>query len=531
MKRLLLLLLVMCAVPAFSATVFVAQTAGTFSGGSACNGQTAESVATFNSGTETAGNIYYLCGVITTSPSLNGSGTSGNVITMRWDTGARISQPVATGININGSASFWLFDGLVPCGPGTACASTEESSLTGYGSWQGGIIEATANGSALANQSTPSTGFTGCNGCHDIEIRNLIVRNLYVHSSLTDGTNNADAQVFTWTCLGGSACAAGIISIHDSNIHDNGNAINIDVTSGTTVNIFNDDFYRNNWAIGNSGNGTRTVNIHDNAGHDVNNWDTTADTFHHNFLHNFTNVSSDSLALNLYNNFTYGNFGCCTTAQLAFTEVVNPANFFVYNNVTLEDCSNAEPIPGYEDALTSGPAQTIVNNTFIGCITTPSNDWAIELSGTGGVFENNVIQGYGQYVVVESGYTFTALDFNTYGPQGITGVNAWQFGSTGANSFSAWKTACACDSHGQQNANLNVNSNGVQQTGSVIIGSGTNLTTLGISTLDSATTAGNTIAAVARPSTGAWDAGAYEFGSSSGPSAVTGLKAIGVIIQ
>src|ERR1039458_8383908 len=48
-----------------AATTYVSQSGGTFSGGSACNGQTAESVATFNS-SQTASATYELCGVITT---------------------------------------------------------------------------------------------------------------------------------------------------------------------------------------------------------------------------------------------------------------------------------------------------------------------------------------------------------------------------------------------------------------------------------------------------------------------------------
>ena len=501
-------------------TFYVAQSAGTFSGGTACNGQAAESIATFNAGTEAAGNTYYFCGTITTTVNIHGSGNSSSPITFKWDTGSRISQPVAQAINLNGSSSFLLFDGGTPCGPGTSCDTAEQANMTGYVSGQTGIIEATANGSGLANQSFTSQAFINCNGCHDIEIRNLIIRNLYQHTSMTDTTMSIDAYAFTFECLIGSGCGTGPISIHDSTIHDNGNAIDLDRTVDSTINIYNNDFYRNNWAIGNSGNGTRTVNIHDNHIHDASNWDTSNDFFHHNGLHNFMNVATDSLALNFYNNLIDGNWGnCCTTATSLFTEVDSPNNFNVFNNVTIQYPGNLAP--AYDYQATGG---VFANNTSIGVATTPSNTNAVQIyaATTGVAFENNVIQGYGQYLYIQAGASFTTFDYNTYGPKGESGTNAWQTGSSGSSSFSGWQKVCSCDSHGQYNASLNVSSLGAPASGSVVLGAGTNLTDLQITALNSATSAGDTLSLVTRPASGAWAAGAYQLGGS-GPNPPVGV--------
>lgn len=323
MKRTLTALAgLMLALSAHGTTHYVAQSSGTFSGGSSCNGQTAISIATFNAlGSYTAGDLYYFCGAITTPPVINGSGTSGNVVTFRWDTGARISVAYGQIININGASAYLLFDGGIPCGPRTSCYTVESSNLTGYASGQAGIIEATANGSSLAHQDTNTQAFWGCNGCHDIEIRNLIIRNLYQHTSTTDATNSADTGNFVFQCASGSAsgCAAGTLSIHDSAIHDTGNAISIEKNSSNIVKLYNLEMWRNNWEVENSGDGTRTLFIYGNHWHDAANWDTTTDAFHHNGVHNYMNTSSDSLGFYVYNNIVDGNWGsCCATANFLF---------------------------------------------------------------------------------------------------------------------------------------------------------------------------------------------------------------------
>ena len=151
-----------------------------------------------------------LCGTFTTPLTINGSGRSGNVIEILWDTGTRISVPDNQIINLNGNNGYLLFDGGIACGQGTPCDSIEAANNNTYVPGQTGIIEATANGSQLPNQNVTTQAFYNCSGCHDIEIRNLIVRNLYVHSLFSDQTSSADTGNFTFQCSGGlSGCAAG----------------------------------------------------------------------------------------------------------------------------------------------------------------------------------------------------------------------------------------------------------------------------------------------------------------------------------
>lgn len=493
------------------ATRYISQSGGVFSGGTACNGQTAVSVATFNGLTPAAGDINWFCGTITSSITIGGSGSSGNVITFNWDTGSRISVTFGGIINV-GSQGFLLFDGGTPCGPGTSCYANESASPTGYPSNITGIMEATANGSSLANQNTSTQAFFGCSGCHDIEIRNLIIRNLYIHNLASDSTANADSGSFVFQCSSGQTACTGNLLIHDNDIHDTGNAISLEHFSAATIKIYNNEMWHNNWAIENSGNGTRTLFVYNNHWHDATNWDTSLDTYHHNGIHNFMNTSSDSLGLYVYNNKADGDWGsCCTTSNFLFTETAPPANFFVFNNVVIQSCnSNTEPA-NFAHTVNAGAGPAFYNNTFLGCGTTSSNVTAVELFGTTVTFENNAIEKYGQYVVTGSSATFSTLDYNTYGAIGLSGNSPWQFGATGDATFANWQSTSGGDSHGQKVSSLNVNASGAPNAGSPLLGVGNNLTSLCTGNL---TPLCSDINGIGRPSSGAWAVGAFNGAST-----------------
>jgi hypothetical protein len=511
MRLLLPVLLLLSALPASASDIYFAQSSAGGNTGASC--ANARAVSSMAAGDYTAGNTLHLCGTLTAGFSILGSGSLGNVITIKWEPSARISVAFGGIININGAKAFLLFDGGFPCGPGTTCNAVENANMTGYASGQTGIIEATANGSGLANQNTATTAFAGCDGCHDIEFRNLIIRNLYQHTSTSDETNGADGGSWVWSCWSASVngCVSGTLSIHDSFIHDTGNAIQIQKNSGNVVKIYNIDFARNNWALDYSGNGTRTLFFHDNICRDAKNWDTVGgaspDIFHHNCIHSYMNTSTDSLGTYIYNVKATGDWGaCCSTSNFLFVETATPSNMFVFNNASIQSCnSNTEP-PVTTRGQSSNVGITFYNNTFEGCGTTNANVEGTDYFGTGIVAENNANEGYGQFVVAGgTGTTFTTLDYNFYGAIGISGNAPWVLGSTNISTFATWKTDTGGDAHGGKLTSLNVNSSGVPQVGSGLIGVGVNLTSL---------CSGNLIPLCAdingngRPTVGAWTVGA-----------------------
>ena len=134
------LLLFIASVPMFGTTRYIAQSAGTFTGGTACNGHTAITPATFNSTTNAPGDINWICGTLTfsantTALQLNQSGTSGNPITIIFDSGAIMTSPEWPP---NGTS------GAIDLGGNSYITINGQGTSAGGGS--GGIIQATLNG-------------------------------------------------------------------------------------------------------------------------------------------------------------------------------------------------------------------------------------------------------------------------------------------------------------------------------------------------------------------------------------------------
>lgn len=514
------LLFVLTVIICSGADFYVAQTAQASADGSSCGKAYAMTFVNTRgnwanpkaAGKVGPGDVVHLCGLLTTAPWIYQSGNPGIPITFLWEPGARISFVSGQMIWLNGSKGYLVFDGGAPCGPGTACDAAEAANITGYASGQTGIIEATANGSGLANQSITTQAFMGCDGCHDIEIRNLIIRNLYQHTSLADSKMSADTGNFAFQCPGGnSGCAAGTISIHDSTVHDTGNAISIQKTSNTTVNVYNVDFYRNNWAMEISGSGTRALNIYGNHVHDATNWDTTANTYHHNFLHFYMDAGpTDSLASNVYNNLSAGDWGsCCTTATMIYSETTNPANFNVFNNVALQATGNRAP--AYVMGATGG---VFANNTIIGSMTQGSS-YAVSLYGSWRAVENNVVSGYTQLITeyTHTSFSATTFDYNQWGS--ALGTYPWDWISHHSPTFADWKSACGCDAHSPPPADsLGLNTGGTVQPGSPVIAAGANLASLGIPALNFDNVG------VPRASIGAWDIGAFVYNALRPPTSL-----------
>src|ERR1700722_9738227 len=104
LRLFLLPMLLAPSTPLFGTVRYIAQSAGTFSGGPACNGQTAITPAVWNATSESPGDISYVCGTINASAgatilSIGWSGTSSAPIQLIFDTGAIIQAPY---LNVNG---------------------------------------------------------------------------------------------------------------------------------------------------------------------------------------------------------------------------------------------------------------------------------------------------------------------------------------------------------------------------------------------------------------------------------------------
>jgi hypothetical protein len=176
--------------------------------------------------------------------------------------------------------------------------------------------------------------------------------------------------------------------------------------------------------------------------------------------------------------------------------------------------------------------QYVLNNTISPTANCPNSIVLEQTSGD--VLENNLIlSGNATYIYTDGVAGDLALaDYNSY--QTPAGANPF-YGPTACPSgasFASWKSNCGFDVHGQ-NTSITVNAAPFTlPSGSAAIGTATNLTSLGITALN--TGAPQTFGVsgscgtgcVPRASSGAWDGGAYPYQSgSAGPNPPSGLSA------
>lgn len=514
--------------PASATSVYIAQSSTGAASGADC--ADAFPVSWFNTaanwGSAAAqigpGTTVYLCGTFTgaansTMLSAQGSGASGNPITIMFETGANLTAPYwsASGGAINlGSQSYITVNG------GT-----------------NGIIQDTQNGTGLTYQ-VPSLGIYTVGG--NVTIENLTIENLYVHTSPSDTT--VDQTEVRCVYLSGSNVTVTNNLMHDAgwcvfHIFNNGDA-NVTVSNNQIYNIDHGIMVASGVAGGNSG----PFSYFGNYIHDYANWDTTTNVYHHDGLHCFTD-STDGVpahfnGLNIYNNWFDGGTDTTTTYTAhIFLEGGNSSNstpcadatssVAIYNNVLIGD----QPVNNGLLNAASGNVH-IYNNTIIdnnpADVSNP-NSFCYTASSAGAalsvVFENNVLSGCDTLVYVTGVSSFTT-NYNVYAN---AGGNAFINGSNyfGPTQLSSWQSSIGGDASSSYRASAGLSSLGVPSSGAATINAGANLTGLSIAPLDMTTSAGDTITPIKRPPTGStWDVGAYEFQSSAqAPSPATGLTA------
>lgn len=451
-----------------------------------------------SSGTQIGpGTTVHLCGTFTggtntTMFTAHGSGTSGNPITILFESGANLTSPAwsgATGaINISGH-SYLVVDGGA-----------------------NGIIQNTNNGTNLGLHQSSSIGVfaggSGGSGCMPgCRITNLTVANMYVHVAGSDCSidqTNTNAVQFLNT--------AGIRVDHNT-FHDMGWAIN---GWGSNIEVDHNNVYNIDHGTADGANANTTGSLfHDNHIHDFTNWDTAQNCYHHDGIHIWNSDPFTNTNAMVYNNLFDGDSGVNITAYL-YTEN-RVANIMVFNNVfTLKPGRTMVGMLWMGNYFDNTP--NIFNNTFIGqggsaCIRLESN--------TAVTWKNNLVNGCNTFYSFVQGTTLSNGDYNVYEAQSSGGGNfAWNLGSLQTNSLATWQSSTGQEAHSHYYPAKSVGTDGTLQSGSPAIGAGTNLTSQGIAALNFDATG------KPRPSSGTWDVGAHSSGASaSTPDAPTNLKA------
>lgn len=454
------------------------------------------------------GTTVHLCGTFTgtagsTMLTFHGSGTSGNPITLLFESGANLTAPYwSTNGAINTNGNSWL---------------VVNGDITGG---RQGIIQNTVNGTGLANQQT-SRGIFADN-CANCTVENLTIANLYVHTATSDSVVGGSSVNCVRDVGGNNFTIANLLC------HDAGWGI---LATSSNFTLSNSEIYNVDHGVADAltGSGTLTsINIYANHIHDYAAWDTSSNSYHHDGIHIWANSGAQVSAGNIYNNLFDGDVGANVTAHI-YIETVSgsPAGTFtsnisIFNNVFLPPATTRNYRAIWMDGGAGNPSNNAVYNNFVN---TGSNGYdAVRANGQTSVsFENNVIMSAGNGssdIVLTNGTTVGTVDYNTYLSNGGGNTFVWQTSFIG--SLATWRTSCSCDAHSQLviSSQINATSDGHLLSGSVAIGAGNNLTPLGITALDF-DKAGNP-----RLVSGVWTDGAY-----NGPGSVNPPTNLQVIVQ
>ena len=486
--------------------LYIAQNATGAASGADC--ADARAYTTLGSSDWVAGNVIHLCGTFSMPAGasgvivIGGSGTSGNPITVKFETGAIATTP------------YWGANGFIT-------ASNQNYIVVDGGT--DGSVTSTANGTNLANQQSVATG-VHFNTVSNAEIKNLNVSNMYVHACVQPLTNCTDAN-------GGSSY--GIEWLYGSNVTIDGNSVHdafgciryvFNTGISTNVSVFGNNVYNCNWGINTATGGTNAVLngdlIYGNHVHDWGNWDNASNYFHHDGIFVFTTGTGAAInGLQIFNNLIYGNIATTMTGHIYISQTPGTiTNAYVYNNV-MSNTSSGYAADGYLSDWSTN--SFIFNNTIVGRVATNMGGTGYIQYGNGSTLVNNIITSCYAALLVNTGASIGSSDYNDI-------YNCAQIGTT-STTLSQWQAATGFDAHSTAgNPLLNVNSSPPYQlvsTSSPAYHSGSNLTNY-CSTVPALCT---DAAGSARPSSGAWEMGAYQLaGSKSGgaPNPPAGLIAV-----
>lgn len=499
-----------------AADIYFAQNAAGGNDGTSCTNAYAYNDGSHGinvTGNWVAGNTLHLCGTITAPAGANNfitaqaSGTSGSVITLKFETGAILT------------ATYW---------GGPAINLNNKSYITVDGGING-TIQATANGSALANQQDNGVCVRNANSASvnstNLTVENLICANLYVDSSLAD---NGGQDTFGIDIFNASNLVIKNNTIHDvkwairNGWYNGGFAYSNIVVTGN--NLYNMD---HGW-FGSDAEPTGVANVsgiyvYGNTVGSMVNWDNTLDLNHHDWFHlNATSPSSNITNFFLYNNYGSGDPGAY--AGGGFFSYPNytgtESNLYIFNNVFVNTSTTHSWAVGFLAEYSVGTT-LVANNTFVSHVP-KDNGLHNGISASGLTSQNNIMQSVANAAVyIDSTSTPTAIDNNNYYASLSWYATNWY------SSLGSWQSGSGYDSHATAGNPKLTSTYHLTDSTSAAWQSGRNLYStcngrpnpgLGALCFD--------MAGIARQTTGSWDMGAYADSAGNAPAAPTGLAAV-----
>jgi len=447
------------------------------------------------------GTTVHICGTITAPAgasgflSFQGSGVSGNLITVKFENGAVLTAP------------YWGTNGAI------AIAGVSYVIVDGGSN---GIVQATANGTGRTyQQDGAGLWLSNCSNC---EITNLNISNIYTHTNnLSDESGGGSYSIY-WQ--GGSN-----VAIDHNTIHDAKWGLFYAYPGGSTtanLNFYSNTIYNcdHDVVMGDGNNGailTGSNSIHDNIMHDWSNWDDTNDGNHHDGVHVWAgHTTSQVTGLSIYNNYIYGQSGIHMTGFIYIAGGVGTiTGTYIFNNVIAN--LNPATAPGNGYITDIGTNTQILNNTMQGSSTSNTGGTCIMIYLQGDTIRNNICSTAYVGIYVVSGASIGSSDYNDFSNMNAIAFNNGHW----YNTVASWRSSSGEDMH-SVSASAALTSNFQLGSGSAAIGAGENLSSLGVNALDFDK------AGTQRPTgTTAWDAGAFQTGTnSSAPNPPSGLTAV-----
>lgn len=470
------------------------------------------------------GTTVHVCGTITISGGasalvVQGDGAAGNPVIVRWEPGAVLQSPYFAGFNVNGSCSS-------NCGGAVNITNHDYIVIDGGSS---GIIQNTANGVSLANQQ-PSVGVYARS--NNVIVRGLTIRNLYLNDGASSGaTDIGGYHSVGITVFGGtssvvvcgntiSAASIGILSSTETTGRGSPSCQSNTFTGGAYYlsNVISDS----HWHIKIGGGGEANV-----AGNEISDWlkwQYPTSAYHTDGIIIFGDPDK-IVDTWVYNNYIHGDLGDGSPTGFVFCTyggTGSGSKCTIFNNVFVGEGGQLDTKtvfwPHGPDGHPLGPFR-LYNNTFVNS--------GYHIGGNGDAItvydaRNNLFVGGpgGQtyfYSQQSAANLFSNLTVNNNLYYRGRTLGAWNWGGGTYASLAAWRTACSsgggsggCDSAAVAADPLLTGTYSLSS-GSPAIGAGANLSSLGITALNSDK------AGAARGSV--WDIGAYQYSTAPPPSA------------
>jgi hypothetical protein len=506
------------------------------------------------------GTVVLLCGTFTSSVNggnmltVQGSGTSGNPVVINCDTTCTFNSTGWWGSYNNdlcttctGAITINNVNYITLDGKGTGVI---ENMLAGCVQGGGTTCDGNVSARCLSGACTqvPTTGTIGIHiyGDH-IVVRNWTVQKIYVNAGSTSDAQNNDTGGVASVGIRLDGCASGTCNIEIANntISDARRGIGGSASGstgaascpGAGVCYHDNKISGGSWPmLLNESAASGVVNVYNNEIGDIGSlygwkyWQYPDSAYHQSGI--FIAGTNSNLTAYVWNNYIHGDLGQGSPSGLLYctawgANTVGGCIMTAWNNIivgTGSALTKDQALGSNEPSLgaTQKSNVTAYNNTIVGTaysyeVYTGNNSGSMQPS-----FHNNIFAGSGltwNYNASNGGTYLSSWSADNNDYHNST-TNRWQYNSDADSTLATWQAASGGDANAVT-GDPKLDANYKPQSGSAAIGLGENLTRLCTGDLVSLCM---DKAGTSRPSSGAWDAGAYQYAPSVSPTQPNGLN-------